>query len=392
MVRLPISGLIVGAVVGNFLWRVIFGRSESHERPTAGFGFWMAVLWSLLYFVATQIVAGMVFGGLFLGIALVPEFRQHGMDALQPARLNPWLQTSAARAAILCTVAATQFAGLALSWLLLRLVVGRGWKRKIALTRRPTGTHVALILIGMPALLSLGAAIEVPIKEYVPSMQDILDRLGVRFVGLEGSEKMLGELIGGSPWALALFVVGVSPAICEEVFCRGFLGWGLAGRYRAWTVVLIVSFLFGCLHGDPQQGVGAMCLGAAIHGSYLATRSLWVPMFVHWANNSLAVIHVHPKLFPVLQPLEDTLKASPVLFVASAALLFGAVAYALYQTRCKLVPADPDLPTWEPPGVSTVELPPSGSGTVVAHDRLSPASVVLVLVGALAFGLVLSFA
>ena len=56
-------------------------------------------------------------------------------------------------------------------------------------------------------------------------------------------------------------------AICEEVFCRGFLAWGLAGRYATWAVVLIVSFLFGCLHADPQQGVGAMCLGAASGGS-----------------------------------------------------------------------------------------------------------------------------
>jgi hypothetical protein len=202
-------------------------------------------------------------------------------------------------------------------------------------------------------------------------------------------------LIGQSPWALALFVIGITPAICEEVFCRGFLAWGLAHRYRTWAVVLIVSFLFGLMHGDPRQALGAGLLGIAIHGSYVATRTLWVPIFVHWANNSLAVVHMHPSLFPVLKPYEDMLKAPTlpfILFVVSGLGFFAAVAYALYQTRCKLVSVDPDRPAWQPPSLSGMELPPRGSGTVVTHDPLSPLSVALIVVGAVAFGLVLAFA
>ncbi|MBO0700118.1 MAG: CPBP family intramembrane metalloprotease, partial [Zavarzinella sp.] len=370
-------------------------RRDYWEPPPPlkpGFGFWMAVVWSLLYFVATQIVLGIVFGIVIFGIAMIPEFQEHGMDALEPGRLNAWLQGPAAHVATLCVVAASQFGGLALSWLLLRLVIGRTWKRKIALTRAPAFTHAVLMLIGMPALLALGAAIEVPIERYVPSLQDLLNDLGLRGLQLEGTNEMIGKLIGDSPWALALFVIGVSPAICEEVFCRGFLAAGLAGRYRAWAVVLIVSFLFGCLHGDPRQGLGAMCLGAAIHGTFLATRSLWAAMFVHWANNSIAVVHFHPRLYPVLDPFDQALTHMPVLFVVSATILFAAVAYALYQTRAKLAPEVAGTPVWQPEGVSSVELPPPGSGTVVVHDPMSLVSVALVLIAAVAFGLVVAFA
>jgi membrane protease YdiL (CAAX protease family) len=355
----------------------------------------MAALWTLLYFVVTQVVAGIVFTVLIFGIAMAPELREHGIDALKPDKLNAWMQAPTGAAATLLVVACTQFTGLVLSWLLLRGMAGRWWKHRIALTRGPTATHMALVLIGLPALLAVAAAVELPIKEYVPSLKEFLDRIGIPLPELEGTDEMLGKLIGQSPWALALFVVGVTPAICEEVFCRGFLAWGLAHRYRTWAVVLIVSFLFGLMHGDPRQGLGAMLLGAAIHGSYLATRSLWVPMFVHWANNSLAVVHYHPKLFPVLEPYERLLQgptASAVLFVVAGAAYFAAVGYALYQTRCKLVSVDPDRPTWRPPSRSGMELPPPGSGTVVTHDRLSPLSVALVLVGSVAFGLVLAFA
>jgi membrane protease YdiL (CAAX protease family) len=279
-----------------------------------------------------------------------------------------------------------------LSWILLRYWCGREWKRKIALTRLPTATHFILVLIGFPALIALGAAIEVPISRYVPSIQDVLNSLGIN-LEFEGADKALPKLIGPTPWALAIFGVAITPALCEEVFCRGFLAWGVSGRYVSWAVVLIVSFLFGCLHGDPQQGVGVMFLGAAIHGAYVATRSLWVAMFVHFANNGIAVVHFNQQLSPgILDPFELAMKNSPLLFIGAGLLLFVAVAYALYQTRCKLVSIEPGLPAWRPDGVSSQELPPPGSGTIVTHDPISPVSVALVLTGAVAFGLVMAFA
>jgi membrane protease YdiL (CAAX protease family) len=305
--------------------------------------------------------------------------------------LNAWMKSPTGSSAMLLVVGCTQFGGLALSWLLLRLWCGKPWKRKIALTRLPTATHAALVLIGFPAMLALSSLVEIPIAKYVPNMKDLLDAIGIH-LDLEGSSEAILAMVKDAPWALAIFVVAVSPGICEEFFCRGFLAQGLSGRYSTWLVVLIVSFLFGCLHADPQQGLGAMCLGAAIHGAYVATRSLLVAMLIHFANNGLAVAHVNTHLYPVLEPFEIALKDSPYLFMATTLLLFGAVCYALYQTRCKLVPIEPGLPVWESKDVSGVELPPPGSGTIVSHDPISATSVVLVLVGAVAFGLVLAFA
>src|SRR5262245_89702 len=374
-------------------------RDEYRDhRPTPptrapGFGFWLAVVWALLYFVVTQLIAGVFFTVLFFGIALAPEIQQNGWGIVEdPAKLREWTESLPGRNAQLKAVAATQFSGLLLSWLLLRIWCGRTWKRKIALTRRPSLTHIVLILVGLPALIVLGGAVGAPIERYVPSLQDLFNALGVH-IDFEGAEKIVGKLVGQSPWLLAIFAVAISPGICEEVFCRGFLGWGVSGRYATWAVVLIVSFLFGCLHLDPQQGVGAMCLGAAIHGAYVATRSLLVAMFVHFANNGIAVVHFNNELAPgVLKPLEDGLKESPVLFVATGAFLLFAVGFALYQTRCKLVTTEPGVPVWQPEGVSRLELPPPDSSTIVTHDPISPVSLTLVLAGAVALGLVMAFA
>jgi CAAX protease family protein len=358
-----------------------------------GFGFWMAVVWALLYFVFAQFIAGVALALVIYGIALYPEIRQNGMDVVtDPVKFKAWTDSPPGRNATLCLVTATQFSGLLLSWILLRVWCGRKWKRKIALTRLPSVTHIVLILIAFPAVIALGAAIGGPIERYVPSLQDILNWLGLH-IEFDAAEKLVAKLVGQSPWLLAIFAVAISPAICEEVFCRGFLAWGLSGRYATWAVVLIVSFLFGCLHLDPQQGVGAMCLGAAIHGAYVATRSLLVAMFVHFANNGIAVVHFNEQLSPgVLTPFEQALKDSPYLFVAAGLFLFCAVAYALYQTRCKLVCVEAGTPAWQPEGISRVELPPPNSGTIVTHDPIAPMSVALVLTAAVAFGLVMAFA
>jgi membrane protease YdiL (CAAX protease family) len=358
---------------------------DDEPEPKAGFGFWMSVAWCILFFVVTQIVVGLACGIPIFIIAFVVE------RPAAPNQMNDMMKSDTFLLGTMLTVMCSHIGGVLFGWLIMRWQLGRGWARKVALTRRPTATHALLTLIGLVAMLGLGAAIEVPINKVVPSMEEILDRVGFKFP-MQGAETMIPEMIKAAPLALALFTVGMLPAFDEEFWCRGFIAHGLSHRYPAWAVIGFTSFLFGALHVDPRQGIGAMFLGMAMHGAYLATRSLWVPMTLHFLNNGLAVLHFSGGKFPVLQPLVDGLEASPVLFTVSSLLLFGAVAYALYQTRCKLVAVDPDLPVWEPPSRSGVELPPKGSGTVVAHDRLSPLSVVLVLFGAVVFGLVLSFA
>jgi membrane protease YdiL (CAAX protease family) len=371
-------------------------RAEERDQgpePNPGFGFWKAVLWCFLYLLVTQVVTLFVCGLPIGTVFVVIEIARNGMGTFQdPDKTKAWVEGDDGRLMMISILIASHLVGLLCGWLMLRWWFGgRKWKRRIALARWPGVTHWVLILIGLPAALALSAALEKPIMKYIPSVQDLLNWAHIDFEwpGIEAAEPLLRK----TPFALALFAIAVLPAVNEEFWCRGFLGRGLASRYRTWAVMLMTSFLFGAIHLEPRQGLWAMFFGAAIYGAYVATRSLWAPMFIHFVNNGLAVVHSSDQINrPVLKPLEDVLERSPVLFVAASALLFGAVAYALYQTRCKLVPVDPDLPTWEPPSKSGVELPPPGSGTVVAHDRLSPASVVLVLVGALAFGLVLSFA
>jgi CAAX protease family protein len=358
--------------------------------PDPGFGFWMAVVWCVLFLLVTQVLAGVFCGVPIVLLAIAIEAAQNGPGAVNnEAGLKAWIDGPAGRLAFMGALLSSHLAGLLFGWLILRWRCGRKrWKRRIALTRGPTRTHAALVLIGLPAVVALSLAIEQPIMKYVPSIQDLLVRAHIDFQwpGIEIVEPLLRK----TPWPLAIFAVAVVGPLNEEFWCRGFLGQGLSAQYRNWAVVLIVSFLFGAIHLEPRQGLNAMLLGVAIHGAYLATRSLWVAIFIHFAFNGVAVVHLNERLYPVLDPFEHALQDEPVLFVLSAALLFLGVGFALYQTRCKLVPGTPGMPVWEPPDAAGVELPPPGSGTVVTHNPPDPISVSLVLVGAIAFGVVLA--
>src|SRR5262249_26239106 len=156
----------------------------------------------------------------------------------------------------LLSVMCAHLGGVLFAWIILRWRVGREWKRKIALSRRPSVTHSLLVLVGLVALLAVSACVSLVIDKYVPSLEDLLRLVGINF-SVKGAE-MIPELVKASPLALAIFTVGVLPAFDEEFWCRGFIAHGLSQRYGAWIVVLVTSFLFGCLHVDPRQGLGTV--------------------------------------------------------------------------------------------------------------------------------------
>src|SRR6476619_2387977 len=57
-----------------------------------GFGFWMAVAWSLLYFVVTQFIGALALGIPIIGIALIVDTQINGNGIPNdPAGLNEWM-------------------------------------------------------------------------------------------------------------------------------------------------------------------------------------------------------------------------------------------------------------------------------------------------------------
>lgn len=87
---------------------------------------------------------------------------------------------------------------------------------------------------------------------------------------------------------LAVIALAIAPAICEELVFRGIIADGLKKRMGLWPALLISSFIFGAIHANWVQFVGATVMGLLLGWLYFKTNSLALPILVHFFNNLLA--------------------------------------------------------------------------------------------------------
>ncbi|MFM8415158.1 MAG: type II CAAX prenyl endopeptidase Rce1 family protein [Planctomycetota bacterium] len=105
------------------------------------------------------------------------------------------------------------------------------------------------------------------------------------------------ELLLGRPWWVSWLLVAVLPAVCEEVFFRGWLLSACAGeqpgRRRAVTAVLLQAAAFAAFHLLPERMPQTFVLGIALGWMTLATGSLLPAMAAHLAHNSVPLVLVN---------------------------------------------------------------------------------------------------
>jgi sodium transport system permease protein len=100
-------------------------------------------------------------------------------------------------------------------------------------------------------------------------------------------DESLQALIRGAFWPTIL-VVAVTPAVCEELLCRGALARALTGWGRA-AGVLGSAALFALLHIDPHRLLPTFLLGIALAVVALRTGSTVASMIIHVLNNGAII-------------------------------------------------------------------------------------------------------
>lgn len=87
----------------------------------------------------------------------------------------------------------------------------------------------------------------------------------------------------------AIIVVAVLPAICEEFFCRGFLVRCFSKIKSEKLIVCITAIIFGVMHLDPYSFFYTAIFGGLLCYIALKTKSLLIPIFLHFTSNALSV-------------------------------------------------------------------------------------------------------
>lgn len=244
-------------------------------------------------------------------------------------------------------------------WLVVRSIRNRDPKPDLAGSPLPVQGLVAALLAGVAILAAIGGY-----------------QLAAQFIppiaALGQLDKQMEEFVQNArswtPW-LAVLIVAGCPALSEELWCRAFLGRGLVGQYGLIPGILISSYFFGAMHVLPHQATMAMLMGIVLHYAYVTTRSLFVPMLLHFLNNACVVLgeELSKYVGRVVALIDTAPQDIPLTLYAVSGVLATVVGYALFRSRARPLRLDCNTaPPWEPafPGVA---LPPSSSGTTIDH-------------------------
>lgn len=112
----------------------------------------------------------------------------------------------------------------------------------------------------------------------------------VGLAALFGSYRIAGWGGMGS-WITLLFGAGISAGFIEELIFRGILFRWIEEFAGSWAALFITSALFGLGHiGNDNASLFssvaiAIEAGVMLGGAYMLTRSLWVPIGIHFGWN-----------------------------------------------------------------------------------------------------------
>jgi len=175
------------------------------------------------------------------------------------------------------------------------------------------------LLLRLPAWPDLLMAVPLAISFVI--LSDQLSSLTSGLVPAELIEELreaqLRWLVVSSPgeWLSRLATIGVGAAISEELMFRGFIQTAFSRATRPGVAVLLTSILFTVLHLLPLPSFAAA--GLVLGLTALATRSIIVPVVIHFLNNVSALALVN---FWGLETLADPVWVPPVILLPAVAI------------------------------------------------------------------------
>ncbi len=95
------------------------------------------------------------------------------------------------------------------------------------------------------------------------------------------------SLVSASRWGIIIAIVVVAPVI-EELLFRGLILRGFLSHYSTRKAILASAILFGLLHFNPWQFIGATTWGILFAWWFVQTRSILPCVFGHALVNALA--------------------------------------------------------------------------------------------------------
>lgn len=171
---------------------------------------------------------------------------------------------------------------------------------KIIRIRKPAWQEVGLFSLGIVILTPLLQSylyiqnhflvIWAQNSEFINSVKNMLDALNKMV------DKTYANLLTASnifELVFVVIVVAVVPAISEEAMFRGFIQRSFELKLKPYLAILVTAVFFSAYHFNPYGFIPLFILGAYFGFTAYMTRSLVIPVILHFLNNFSAVLLYH---------------------------------------------------------------------------------------------------
>jgi membrane protease YdiL (CAAX protease family) len=185
----------------------------------------------------------------------------------------------------------------------------------------------------------------------IPFLRDGLKPFKEIFDVMESSSLKLVKAHSIPEFITIIFVICLTPAICEEALFRGFTLTNLGRVAKASAAIFMSGFLFAFYHFQPFNIVPLVALGCYLGFIVYYSNSIWVGVVCHFLNNFFATyfLYVYGKdEFETPNLAGDELTNTIVAAIVSL-LLFTGTVIMYYRMRVK------DQPVIEFEGGTEVE-------------------------------------
>lgn len=96
-------------------------------------------------------------------------------------------------------------------------------------------------------------------------------------------------MLDGVPFAVAVLLIALLPAICEELMFRGYMFTAFKQKMSLPKAIFFVSVLFGISHMSLIKLIPTAVLGAALAYAFHKADSIFASGMMHFLNNTLSV-------------------------------------------------------------------------------------------------------
>jgi membrane protease YdiL (CAAX protease family) len=148
---------------------------------------------------------------------------------------------------------------------------------KIVFNVEMGSTKIVLLII--LTTIAIQNAITMPLMELIPMPDSI--------------KEMFNNMFGNPRNIFSILTIVVAAPIFEELIFRGIILDGLLKRYSPVKAIIVSSALFGAVHLNPWQFVGAFILGIFIGWIYYKTKSITLAIAIHAFNNLTASLFMY---------------------------------------------------------------------------------------------------